>query len=223
MEREPLAVPSNLPQIRRRVPHPQSADETGNRLAASGELQFGEAAVQLSEEPGVHASATATTTTASESAASRWPSGSPGEIRVHRYRICLTSGTTDAPERAASRQLSATIAYRARGRSSRSPEPGPDDGSTIEQRSAPATAVRIRDGLSATIRGRLTASKYRRSVVGAAFSSSSSSSSSSSEYRAATQVGAIQRGQIGQRVGSWKRSLLWLLFGVRRSGSAQKT
>ncbi|CAD1468928.1 unnamed protein product [Heterotrigona itama] len=52
VERELPTVPGDLSQVRRRLPHPQSADETGDHLAASGELQPGEAAVQLSKEPG---------------------------------------------------------------------------------------------------------------------------------------------------------------------------
>lgn len=221
VEREPLAVPSDLPQIRRRVPHPQSTDATGDLPPPGGELQLGEAAVQLSEEPRLYAgAATAAAATASESTAPWRPSSPSGEIRVDGHRIRLTSGTTttttDPTKRAVNcHQLPATIAYRARGRSSRPPEPCPDDGSTIEQRAAPATAVRIGIGLSATIRRRFTVSEHRRSNGG--------SSTTTSKYRAATEVGAIQRRQIGQRLGSWKRSLHRLLFGVRRSGSAQKT
>lgn len=214
VERESLAVPGDLSQIRRRVSHPQRADETGDRLAADRELQLGKAAVQLSEEPCLHAGAAAATTAASKPTTPRRPSGPPGEIRVHRHRICLTSGT-DALEPAASRQLPATIADRARGRSSCTPEPGQDDGSTIEQRATPATAVRSGRGLSARVRGRFPGSEYHRSDRGA--------SSAPSQYRAAAQIGALQRWQIGQRLGSWKRSLHRLLFGVRRSGSAQKT
>lgn len=227
VEREPLAVPSDVSQVRRRVPHPQSTDATGDLPTPGGELQLGEAAVQLSEEPRLYAgAAAAAAAAASESTASWRPSSPSGEIRVDGHRIRLTSGTTtitttttttDSTKRAVNcHQLPATIAYRARGRSSCPPEPCPDDGSTIEQRAAPTTAVRIGIGLSATIRRRFTVSQYRSN-------GGSSTTTTTSKYRAATEVGAIQRRQIGQRLGSWKRSLHRLLFGVRRSGSAQKT
>lgn len=121
VEREPFALPSDLSQVRRRVPHPQSTNETGDLPPPGGELQPGEAIVQLSEEPRLHAgAATATAATASESTTPRRPSSPSGEIRVDRHRIRLTSGTTttttDPIKRAANRDhMPATIANRARG------------------------------------------------------------------------------------------------------------
>jgi len=132
------------------MPRAQSTDATRDHVAAGRELQSGTAVVQLPEEFGVRAGATATTTTATtpESAAPFGrPSGSLGAFGIQRHRIRLTSGTRAI--NIANAKLSASVAGSsdagddgAGGRPAGASEPSQTDGPAIEQCAIAATSLR---------------------------------------------------------------------------------